>query len=271
LETSLPEAREGRQLRFLFLPDGHDPDSLVRQEGRDAFEQRLGSALLLSEYLVQELAVRCDLAHAEGRTRFIAEAQELLARVPDDVYRERLFERMAAALGLSPDRLLRAVSVPFKTPAVTVAAKSAHSSEVNSVGRGSLVRQTIQNLLHFPQAAAVLQTVDALRRLEKPGMPLLIELIELLQAQPDLSPAALLERWRSREEFQYIDKLFLKGPVAVDLVTAKDEVKKAVERMIAEEFPQQRFDELMQGFHLGALSEADKQELRDLTRRRTTR
>ena len=53
LQNALPEAREGREIRFLFLPDGDDPDTLVGEEGREAFEQRLDTTLPLSEYLVE--------------------------------------------------------------------------------------------------------------------------------------------------------------------------------------------------------------------------
>ena len=57
LQQALPEAREGREIRFLFLPEGHDPDTLVGEEGREAFEERGSPAPLpLSEYLVRELS-----------------------------------------------------------------------------------------------------------------------------------------------------------------------------------------------------------------------
>ncbi len=56
LQHALPEARQGREIRFLFLPDGHDPDSLVGEEGAEAFEHRLDATLPLSEYLVRELS-----------------------------------------------------------------------------------------------------------------------------------------------------------------------------------------------------------------------
>ncbi|MGA1384912.1 MAG: DNA primase, partial [Steroidobacteraceae bacterium] len=79
LNNSLPEVREGRQLKFLFLPEGHDPDTLVGEEGREAFEGRLDQALPLSEYLVQELTAQVDLTHADGRARFAEIARPLVA------------------------------------------------------------------------------------------------------------------------------------------------------------------------------------------------
>ncbi len=105
LNNALPEAREGREIRFLFLPEGHDPDTLVGEEGREAFEARLDGALPLSEYLVQELVAQVDLAHADGRARFAEAARPLIASVPEGVYRELLLARLAEAIRLPADRL----------------------------------------------------------------------------------------------------------------------------------------------------------------------
>ena len=105
LQQALPEAREGREIRFLFLPEGHDPDTLVAQEGREAFEARLSGALPLSEYLVRELSAQSDLSHADGRARFAESARPLFAKLPEGVYRELLLERLAQVVGLSAPRL----------------------------------------------------------------------------------------------------------------------------------------------------------------------
>ena len=100
LQHALPEAREGREIRFLFLPEGHDPDTLVGAEGREAFERRLESTLPLSEYLVRELSEQVDLTHADGRARFAESARPLVAKVPEGVYRELLTARVAEVVGL---------------------------------------------------------------------------------------------------------------------------------------------------------------------------
>src|SRR6202048_3218150 len=88
LQHALPEARQGREIRFLFLPDGHDPDSLVGEEGAEAFERRLDATLPLSEYLIRELSEQSDLSHADGRARFSESARPLWSKLPEGVYRE---------------------------------------------------------------------------------------------------------------------------------------------------------------------------------------
>jgi len=266
LETSLPHAREGRNLRFMFLPEGQDPDTLVQAEGKAAFELRVSNALPLSEYLTQELSLRHDLTQVEGRDQFIKQAQELLNKLVDASYRELLFARLATALNLSVDRLRRVMPLmdlesELLSPGITTLASS---------GRGSMVRQVIQNLLHFPQAATALSaaTLDELAQIHRPGMQLLVQLASELKEHPELTSAALLERWRQREDFHHIDKLFMKGPLSVTTEAASKEVADAVQRLIADQFPQARFEDLMYRFNLGSLTPAEKQELRDLTQKK---
>src|SRR5258708_28951280 len=105
LQHALPEAREGREIRFLFLPDGHDPDSLVGEEGPEAFEKRLETTLPLSEYLVRELSEQADLSHADGRARFSELARPLFAKLSEGGYRELLLTRIAGGVGIAPQRL----------------------------------------------------------------------------------------------------------------------------------------------------------------------
>ncbi len=100
LQNALPEAIEGRELRFLFLPEGEDPDTLVGKEGREAFERRLsGEALPLSEYFVRELGERVMTRGADGRAKVAQAARPLLLQVPEGVYRRLLTERLAQAFG----------------------------------------------------------------------------------------------------------------------------------------------------------------------------
>ena len=105
LENSLPLARDGRELKFMFLPEGHDPDTLVAAEGKDAFESRLKGALPLSEYLIQQLLGQVELTHVDGRAKLAALAAPLFARMPDGVYRELLADRLAAEIRMPAAKL----------------------------------------------------------------------------------------------------------------------------------------------------------------------
>src|SRR6185436_10923323 len=75
LDTSLPLVTDGKTIRFLFLPDGEDPDTFVRKQGKDSFERLVPSAQTLSGFLLGELRATAEFSSAEGRTRFLTEAK----------------------------------------------------------------------------------------------------------------------------------------------------------------------------------------------------
>ncbi len=170
LQNVLPELREGREVRFLFLPEGEDPDSLVGREGSAAFEARLAGAQPLSEYLATQLREQADLSHADGRAKFVALARPLLAKIPQGVYLELLSARVAQDVGLSADRLrelLRAdlAGAPPAGEAASDSAPRARSTRsqrtpTRGAGRRGLVTQAIQTLLHFPATATAVAAAD---------------------------------------------------------------------------------------------------------------
>jgi len=105
LETALPQIREGRQICFVFLPDGQDPDSYVRDLGHKAFEEALTAGVPLSDFLIAELAGQVDMETVDGRARLAELAMPLVQRVPNGIYRDLLTERLASSVGLPTAKL----------------------------------------------------------------------------------------------------------------------------------------------------------------------
>ncbi|MEW6704820.1 MAG: DNA primase [Pseudomonadota bacterium] len=106
LEAALPHASDTRNIRFLFLPPEHDPDSYVREHGSAAFEQCIAQAVPLSRQLVEAAAEGCDLASAEGRSKMLAQARPLWQALPEGVLRRQILGDLAAQGGVSSDDLL---------------------------------------------------------------------------------------------------------------------------------------------------------------------
>ncbi|HEV2228415.1 MAG TPA: DNA primase [Steroidobacteraceae bacterium] len=236
LQQALPEAREGRQIRFLFLPEGHDPDTLVAAEGHAAFEQRLGQALPLSEYLVRELSEQSDLSHADGRARFAESARPLFQRLPAGVYRELLLGRLAQVVGLPPERLEELWSRAAGAPAAPAAAASAARPPGrvrSSAGRGSLVRQAIVRLVHFPAIAAEVSPTErsGLDASEEAGIKLLRELLDNLREQPAQISAQVIQRWAGREGAESLQKLLEREEVITDAAAAAGELRAALVKL----------------------------------------
>jgi DNA primase len=235
LQQALPEAREGREIRFLFLPQGHDPDTLVAAEGSAAFEQRLQGAVPLSEYLVRELSEQSELTHADGRARFAETARPLFAKVPEGVYRELLLERLAEVVGLSSQRLEelwsqgRAGAAPAAAPQRRPPARGG----TRAAGRGSLVRQAIVRLLHYPSIAGEVTAAEraGLDASDEAGVGLLRELIDNLREHPAQIPAQLIQRWSGREGAEALQKLLEREEVITGTTAAAEEFRAALVKL----------------------------------------
>lgn len=112
LENALPVMTDGRKIQFLFLPEGQDPDSLVRQVGAERFIQQLNTALPLEEFFFTAVAESIDTRTMEGRARMSKLAAPLLNRLPSGVFRELMFGQLAQRTGLSLDVLMELIHEP---------------------------------------------------------------------------------------------------------------------------------------------------------------
>lgn len=210
LQTALPLTTGQQPIRFLFLPDGEDPDTLVRKEGRDAFEQRLSSATLLSDFLFQHLTAELDLASAEGRAKLDADARGLIQTMPAGTYRQLLEARLADLVGFRG----RPQGGGSRRP-----------TDQQRPPRGASYRAGGQRLTPLRLAVALLLDRPALAHqadtqphewhtLDNPGIALLRELIATGLAYPEITSAALCERWRDTAHASAIRRLSDSGLIA---------------------------------------------------------
>lgn len=265
LENALPLIREGRQIHFVFLPDGHDPDSYVNAQGTDAFLELLETGTALSDYLIGELAGQVELDTVDGRARLAELTKPLLAKIPDGVYRELLIGSLADRVGLAAAKLERMLGRGKQAQRAESGLGAGHrrtDSRRLPVGRPSVVRRAITLLLHHPAAGARLE-IEKLAGVSKPGVDLLQKLIETAQAEPNISTAVLLERWRHDEQGRHLGKLAaVEVPPeedfdpAAELLACLDQLAAAGRR--------ERVDFLIQKQRVNHLSDEEKAELRQL-------
>jgi len=268
LLISLPHIREGRQLRFVFLPDGQDPDSFVQANGASAFEEAVANGLALSNFLISELSAKIDLDSVDGRARLAELARPLLSEIPPGVYKELLTGELAESVGLSAAKLGSILSSGKPKSTAMAGLRSARSlsgSRRAQPNKPSAVRRALTLLLHHPEAAMKLNVED-LAGVTRPGVDLLRDLIETVQAEPALTTAGLLERWRNHEEGRHLGKL-----VAVEMPDDEDfdpgaELADSL-RQLAAAGARDRIDLLIEKQKLNPLSDDEKDELRTLGRR----
>ena len=254
LESVLPRMRDGRQAFFLFLPEGEDPDTLVRKEGQDGFETRLKNAMPLSEYFYAYLSHDVNIATLDGRARLAEHAKPLLAKLPDGAFRDLMFAELEKRTGVQG------------APAQPALVASHRPVSANNAPRRTLVRSVIAMLLANPGLAQEVTLPYAFAALDKPGIPLLTELLDFLQERPGINTALLLEHFAGREESGALQKLALtEFPGEPEALRA--EFVDALHKL-AEQTTQQRLDALIRKQSEAVLDDSEKSELRALLSRK---
>ncbi|WP_411706039.1 DNA primase [Edaphovirga cremea] len=198
LETALPYLNDGRQLRFMFLPDGEDPDTLVRKEGKDAFEQRMEYAQPLSTFLFETLMPQVDLSSPDGRAKLSTLALPLIGQVPGETLRLYLRQQLGNKLGILDDSQLEKL-----LPKHTENANGYQPPQLKRTTMRILIGLLVQN----PQLATLIPSLQGLEQAKQPGLDLFVELVETSLAQPGLTTGQLLEQYRDNKFSQQLEIL----------------------------------------------------------------
>ncbi|MDU2942216.1 MAG: DNA primase [Enterobacteriaceae bacterium] len=205
LETAMPYMTDGRQLRFMFLPDGEDPDTLVRKEGKEAFEARMEHAQPLSVFLFNSLLPQVDLSTPDGSTQLAALALPLINQVPGDAHRIQLRQTLGLKLGIFDDSQLDRL-MP----------KQAESGAVRPPPqlKRTTMRILIGLLLQNPDLAPLVPPLAGLDQSKLPGLGLFAELVNTCLSQPGLTTGQLLEHYRGTNEAATLEKLSMWDDIA---------------------------------------------------------
>jgi len=245
VESVLPRMRDGRQAFFLFVPDGEDPDSLVRKEGQSGFEERLKTATPLSEFFFGELGKDVNLASLDGKARLAERARPLLTQIPDGAFRDLMLGEL--------DRI---TNVQLRIEAAPPARRPPPRPQERT-----LVRTAVALLVQNPGFALAIEPPHVFSALRQPGIPLLLELIALCRERREISTAGVLEHFEGRDEVRALQKL-----AVMEFPGGEDEWKNEFLDALTQldrQTQRQRMDELV-GKQGGELSDAEKDELRRL-------
>ena len=251
MENALPLIRDGFSLKFVFVPDGEDPDSLIRKEGQQAFEKILDEAMPLSKFLFEQLMNQVDMTSLEGRSGLVESFQPLLAKLPESVLKDAIINEIANNFGTGSEQFLTKFS---KTVAgVGTIKKPKVSTKVTPV------RLAIALLLEHPHIVKALGDTSALQTLTIPGVDLLTQLLGLCQQNPNIKTAQLLEYFRDKEQGKQLAKLMC-WQHHIEAKAAEDVFLDSIEKLL-NNFVEQRTEFLLQKARTGQMSQQEKQEL----------
>ena len=256
LETVEKMIREGEQVKFLFLPDGYDPDTIVQERGKESFENLIKNALTYSEFLPQELAKQVDLGHLEGGEKLLKLAKPHLDKLSDSFLKKRLIEKFA-----------QLAQVDLATATAFLSRPARHSprsqNKMTNLDRGNapatltltIMAKAISLIIQYPGLNRVhSRQIKLLDGLEINGLNLLIELSNQLDSNPDLNTAAIIERFRSTNHHNVLEKLATQHHLISDEALLSKEFEEILARL-----NQQRLDQtsnqLMEKVKTGQMTE----------------
>ena len=200
LENALPYMEDGRQLKFIFLPDDEDPDSFIRQYGKQGFEEYIEKAQSLSEFLFAHLTPKVDFSSKESKTKLAALGIPLIEKIPSKALRMELRHLFAKKLAIvDPAQLESLLPEKLQTDNTPITQKIQF--------KRTPMRILIALLLQNPELVKFIPDLEPLKNLDEPGYDLLAELTALCREKIGISAGQLLEHWRDTPQQGTLEKL----------------------------------------------------------------
>jgi DNA primase len=230
LESALPTLADGRQLKFVFLPDGEDPDSLVRQDGREALQSLVAGAQPAIEYLFNRLAEGLDLSSLDGQARLASLAAPHIEQVPAGVLRQLMLNRLHAITGLKPPG--GASAAPRPGSARPGSARPAAGPAGGGARLSTLSRRLLSGLLRKPAMLHGLPTETRAALSGTAGPDLFLEIVNYIDQNPGVDTTEILGRWSGTEDHRALLGM-LEQPMPLDDTALQGEFADGVDRYLA--------------------------------------
>ncbi|WP_457913893.1 DNA primase [Candidatus Gillettellia adelgis] len=250
LEAALPYLNDGQQLRFMFLPDSEDPDTLVRKEGTKVFEQRIEQSQPLSTFFFETLISQIDLSSPDGRAKLSSLAIPMIKKIPGKTLRLYLRQQLGQKLGMPDEFQLE--KLLSKKPENTL---SYQAPELKHTTMRILIGLLVQN----PHLAILIPSVEGLEQIKQAGLFLFIELVKICLAHPGLTTGQLLELYRNNKVNQKVETLAVWNHMIVE-----DRIEQTFLDTLASLYAaslEQRLEKLIAKARMHKLSQEERKEV----------
>jgi len=212
MESAFSSLKDGRSCRIMMLPQSHDPDSLVREEGADKFTGRVQTAQALSDYFFDRVSGELNLSEMEGRAQLIGKAKPYLEKLPEGIFREMMFARLKKLSGAGTLSALNKIDAVASNP------KRHYQRESN---RLSSARVAIALLLQNPGLVDIVEQKNIdWSGLEFRGIELFKNILQVISDKKSVNTAVLIEYYRNTAEEKSVNTLAL-----LDLYVSDDKIE----------------------------------------------
>jgi DNA primase len=256
LEEILPVLRDEWQIKFVFLPEGKDPDSLIRQEGKEGFEARILQANTLSEFFFKHLKAQVDPRQMDGRARLANLTMSYLQKMPANIMREMLIRHLSSEIHLDVHQLNQYFNLKQEVLSEVITKAS--------MNKPSMVRMAMMLLIQYPEFIQLIE--EDLPQLIVPGMEWLNKLIDVLRKNPELSTGGILEYFRDDSAASVFMQL-ASETLSIPLEGLKTEFRAILDRL-RQRALEEAIDQLMTKASLEGLDNTEKRKLQELLRLR---
>ena len=298
LEATLPSLQDGRRARFMFLPEGEDPDSLVRAEGTDAFRSRLHlQSLPLADYFFQQLSEEADPSSLEGKAHLATLAAPLIEKIPGQNLKILMHQRLREITGLQTDHGHASATPPSteagdadshyydSSPAFPdtsgrssanqrfsddrTQASSKRSPSPRQISRNSGVESptltALRTLLQSPRLASQVETASHFAADGDIYTQLLVALLDALQKNPHQSALQLIARWHGTDQGRLLRALAEKEWL-IDASNLEQQFFDTINSLMARQ-RERALEQLLLKARQTELSNDEKSQLRELLNR----
>jgi len=228
MEIALPLLKEGRQVHFMFMPEGDDPDTYVHKHGRKKFED-INSYVPLSDYLIDKFKQETHLENREGMGHLVDSIVPLVGRLPAGALRELLIKDVAKLADMELDSLKNLVDQK-QTPPRKLQARHHVSTHQLNKEHNTLIARVISFLLQNPELGLDVEP-DTLNGIDTQGVDFLRELLSLIHRQPEISCAGILEHWRDSKYEKRLRELSIKDNLLTEPEAIKREFLEIIEKI----------------------------------------
>lgn len=227
LQIALPLMDDQINIRFLFLPQGEDPDSLIRKEGKEKFMGRIHAAQPLSHFFFDVLALQCDMETMEGRARLAHLALAQINPLPQTLFKKLLLDELSRRARIAPAELSKQIK---RVAAPQQAATPALQIKPTATQFSAPMRVALSLIIKHPDLTNLLPADFVL--LHVPGRLFLLELVDIIQKKPNIATGTLFEYFRGREEADMLAEL-IRQEHALPAEKLQSEFLGAIQKLLA--------------------------------------
>jgi len=256
LESCLPHLNAGLDVGFIFLPEGHDPDSLIRLEGQEQFIQRITNAIPLHRYFIESLTTDIDTSKLAGKSQLVNKVKPFLLKMSEGPYQQLLIDEIARLSRIEPHRILQLMEE-----------KTTHSmAKTNKSITRSPVRIAIAILLQHPEIVIECASQLPLQLLDTQRYRVLKELLQQVTENPDINTAKLIELWRDTTLFDAFTQLASWEHLVPESALKKEFID--IVLFLAKQNQEDVIQQLLKKAHEQGLTEIERLDLQTMLKER---